>query len=131
MLLESITSLNLPSVPCASIMDMVTTQEDCNISALPSFRLKKQTAIGKGMALVRNGMVGLVGEVLVVALMGAAAAVEAAPEVLAHYLTSDLTIRVSAESNSSFYFAVAFFGTSKTNQPQIPDSLPACGSCCG
>jgi hypothetical protein len=56
--------------------------------------LKKQTAIGKGMALVRNGMVGLVGEVLVVALMGAAAAVEAASEVLAHYLTSDLTIRI-------------------------------------
>uniref|UniRef100_A0A0D9Z516 Uncharacterized protein n=1 Tax=Oryza glumipatula TaxID=40148 RepID=A0A0D9Z516_9ORYZ len=51
------------------------------------------TAIGKGMALVRNGMVGLVGEVLVVAHMGEAAAVEAAPEVLAHYLTSDLTIR--------------------------------------
>lgn len=46
------------------------------------------------MVVVRSGMVDLVGEVLVVVRMAAGVAVEVALAVLAHYLTSDQTIRV-------------------------------------
>lgn len=47
------------------------------------------------MVVVRSGMVDLVGEVLVGVLMVVGAAVEVDLAVLAHYLTSDQTIRVS------------------------------------
>ena len=46
------------------------------------------------MVVVRSGMVDLVGEVLVGVLMVVGAAVEVDLAVLAHYLTSDQTIRV-------------------------------------